>query len=145
MPRSIFTRRCCSRFLGAAGIALGLCLGGSATASAQSPTTPGFDQSAPVGVTLEADRVAIKSALRVDLTFEYATLPLHRGTAGGQTVWYVRRSQATSGYWDALRSSSKAPRTSAPRGPSLQVPAARRFLPRPPLPVPWGVPTTAPT
>jgi hypothetical protein len=25
----------------------------------------------------------------VDLTFEYATLPLYKGWAGGQPVWYV--------------------------------------------------------
>lgn len=57
--------------------------------SAQEAPPAGFDQSAPVGLTLEADRQAITSALRVDLTFEYATLPLYRGTAKGETVWYV--------------------------------------------------------
>ncbi len=68
---------------------VGLGLGGGATASAQAPPPPGVDQSAPVGVTLESSRKAITSARRVDLTFEYATLPLYRGTVGGQTVWYV--------------------------------------------------------
>ena len=78
-----------ARMVSCAGLVLGLGLGAGATASAQAPPAPGVDQSAPVGVTLEADRQAIRSALRVDLTFEYATLPLYRGTAGGQTVWYV--------------------------------------------------------
>ena len=54
-----------------------------------SAQSPGFDQSAPTGLTLERNRETLRSALRVDLTFEYATLPLHRGTVGGQTVWYV--------------------------------------------------------
>lgn len=57
--------------------------------SAQGAPPAGFDQSAPVGLTLEADRQSLTSALRVDLTFEYATLPLYRGKAAGETVWYV--------------------------------------------------------
>ena len=47
------------------------------------------DKSAPVGLTLEKDRQTITSALRVDLTRDFATLPLHKGTANGETVWYV--------------------------------------------------------
>lgn len=66
-----------------------LSLGGVSTVSAQNNAPAGFQQSAPVGLTLETDRQTITSALRVDLTFEYATLPLYRGTAGGETVWYV--------------------------------------------------------
>ena len=31
----------------------------------------------------------IKSALRVDLYHNTGTLPLHKGTCNGQTVWYV--------------------------------------------------------
>lgn len=64
----------------------GLGLGGAPIVSAQ---TAGVDQSAPVGLTLETDRQTITSARRVDLTFEYATLPLYKGSVGGQTVWYV--------------------------------------------------------
>ncbi len=45
--------------------------------------------SAPVGLTLEKDRQTISSALRVDLTRDFATLPLFKGTAQGETVWYV--------------------------------------------------------
>ncbi len=89
MSPSATTRRRCTRSLSAAAIVLGLSLGGAATVSAQTASSPGVDQSAPVGLTLESDRVAIRSALRVDLTFEYATLPLHKGWAGGQPVWYV--------------------------------------------------------
>ncbi len=89
MPRSVTVPRRCSQVLGAAGVVLGLSLAGAATVSAQAPSPSGSDQSAPVGLTLESERETIRSALRVDLTFEYATLPLYRGTAGGQTVWYV--------------------------------------------------------
>jgi hypothetical protein len=64
-------------------------LAGVPTASAQVAAPEGFDQSAPEGLTLESDRETISSALRVDLTFEYATLPLHKGTADGETVWFV--------------------------------------------------------
>ena len=45
--------------------------------------------SAPVGLTLDKDQQTIASALRVDLTRDFATLPLHKGTANGETVWYV--------------------------------------------------------
>ncbi len=45
--------------------------------------------SAPEGVTLDASQQTITSALRVDLTRDFATLPLYEGTAGGETVWYV--------------------------------------------------------
>jgi hypothetical protein len=51
--------------------------------------TGGSSQSAPVGKTLEKNRQTIASALRVDLTRDFATLPLHRGTAKGETVWFV--------------------------------------------------------
>lgn len=46
-------------------------------------------RSAPTGVTLEESNQTITSALRVDLTLDFATLPLHEGTANGETVWYV--------------------------------------------------------
>ena len=136
MPRSIFTRRRCSRFLGTAGIALGLSLGATATASAQTPATPGFDQSAPVGVTLEANRVAIKSALRVDLTFEYATLPLHRGTVGGQTVWYVITDVSSASVARKLRINHAPKLANVPtmcRACSQEVSSANRLLGRAPV------------
>ncbi|MBA2763489.1 MAG: hypothetical protein H0U42_02225 [Thermoleophilaceae bacterium] len=44
---------------------------------------------APTGLTLEKGKQAITSAERVDLTRDFATLPLHKGTAGGETVWFV--------------------------------------------------------
>ena len=74
---------------GVAVLLAGVGLAGMPSASAQVAPPEGFDQSAPVGLTLEADRQTISSALRVDLTFEYATLPLHKGTADGETVWFV--------------------------------------------------------
>ncbi len=89
MPRSFTARHRRSGFLSTAAILLGLSLGSPAVALAQTGSPAGVEQSAPVGLTLESNREALRSALRVDLTFEYATLPLHKGTAGGQTVWYV--------------------------------------------------------
>ncbi len=49
----------------------------------------GVQASAPAGLTLQKNRQTITSALRVDLTRDFATLPLHKGTANGETVWYV--------------------------------------------------------
>ncbi len=54
-----------------------------------SESTAGSSQNAPEGVTLDAANQTITSALRVDLTRDFATLPLYRGTADGMTVWYV--------------------------------------------------------
>jgi len=89
MPRSFAARHRRSGFLSTAAIVLGLSVGSPAVALAQTGSPAGVEQSAPVGLTLESNREALRSALRVDLTFEYATLPLYKGTAGGQTVWYV--------------------------------------------------------
>lgn len=68
-----------------------LVLGGASPAwgLASAAAQEGPNQSAPVGLTLERDRQTITSALRVDLTSDFATLPLYRGTAAGETVWYV--------------------------------------------------------
>lgn len=68
---------------------LGLALLTPTSLVSAQPGSGGVNQSAPVGVTLEADRQTITSALRVDLTLGFATLPLHQGTANGETVWYV--------------------------------------------------------
>jgi len=62
---------------------------GAPAVPAQVTAPAGFDQSAPVGLTLETERQTITSVERVDLTFEYATLPLHKGSVGGETVWFV--------------------------------------------------------
>ena len=53
--------------------------------------------SAPVGLTLDKDQQTITSALRVDLTRDFATLPLHKGTANGETVWYVITDTSDAG------------------------------------------------
>ncbi len=60
-----------------------------ASASSRPESTDAESKSAPVGVTLEKDRQTLTSALRVDLTRDFATLPLHKGTAQGETVWFV--------------------------------------------------------
>jgi len=49
----------------------------------------GSAASAPVGETLDKGKQTITSASRVDLTRDFATLPLHRGTVGDETVWFV--------------------------------------------------------
>jgi len=49
----------------------------------------GSVKSAPVGETLEKEKQTIASALRVDLTRDFATLPLHKGMVDGKTVWFV--------------------------------------------------------
>jgi hypothetical protein len=53
--------------------------------------------SAPAGLTLDKDQQTITSALRVDLTRDFATLPLHKGTANGETVWYVITDTSDAG------------------------------------------------
>ncbi len=52
-------------------------------------TQVGSDKSAPVGLTLPKNRQTITSAIRVDLTRDFATLPLYKGTSDGETVWFV--------------------------------------------------------
>ena len=53
--------------------------------------------SAPVGLTLDKDQQTLASALRVDLTRDFATLLLHKGTANGETVWYVITDTSDAG------------------------------------------------
>lgn len=59
----------------------------SIVASAQDDE--GTTERAPQGETLEKANQTITSASRVDLTRDFATLPLHRGTVGDETVWFV--------------------------------------------------------
>ncbi|MGI8701168.1 MAG: DUF7482 domain-containing protein, partial [Nocardioidaceae bacterium] len=70
------------------GALLGISPVGLSPASAV-PDQLRSDRSAPIGLTLQKDRQTITSALRVDLTRDFATMPLHKGTAQGETVWYV--------------------------------------------------------
>jgi len=63
---------------------LGLSLVATAQEEAGSST-----ERAPMGLTLEKSKQTITSAERVDLTSDFATLPLHEGTVGGETVWFV--------------------------------------------------------
>jgi hypothetical protein len=66
-----------------------LASGGATLAWGSASAVTNQEGSAPVGVTLEKDRQTITSALRVDLTRDFATLPLYKGTALDETVWYV--------------------------------------------------------
>jgi len=66
-----------------------LALAGVTQAGGSAAAQDGSEGSAPVGLTLEKDRQTISSALRVDLTSDFATLPLFKGSAQGETVWYV--------------------------------------------------------
>jgi len=59
-------------------------------------------QSAPEGISLEKSKQTISSALRVDLTRDFATLPLHKGTANGVTVWYVITDSSDAAMADKL-------------------------------------------
>ena len=80
-----------ARLLRTAGFALvaaaAVLSGSILVASAQEEG--GSTERAPMGVTLEKGKQTITSAERVDLTRDFATLPLHQGTAGGETVWFV--------------------------------------------------------
>lgn len=66
-----------------------LALGGATLAPSLANAAPNDSKSAPKGLTLAKNRQTITSAVRVDLTRDFATLPLHKGTAQGKTVWYV--------------------------------------------------------
>jgi len=71
----------------AVGLVVGVAVGVSATAAHSAVREAG--SSTPVGLTLQKDRQTITSALRVDLTRDFATLPLYKGSVGNETVWYV--------------------------------------------------------
>jgi len=59
----------------------------SIVASAQDDE--GSTERAPRGETLKKANQTITSASRVDLTRDFATLPLHKGSVGKETVWFV--------------------------------------------------------
>ncbi|WP_125205995.1 hypothetical protein [Capsulimonas corticalis] len=70
------------------------CVAGSLLALAAAQ--PGFAQTGKSGVTMAGDPrylpeqyFTITSALHVDMMNNSGTLPLHKGTCNGQTVWYV--------------------------------------------------------
>lgn len=60
----------------------------SATPSGSSGSSQGMPQELH-GESLATGKFTLTSAKRVDLTYNYATLPLHRGVADGKTVWFV--------------------------------------------------------
>ncbi len=79
------TRRLIATTSLAALVALGLSL---VVATAQEGSGREL-RSAPTGETLPKDHQTITSARRVDMTRDFATLPLHKGTVRGETVWFV--------------------------------------------------------
>ena len=66
-----------------------LAVGGAVLTSGPASAAPDASDHAPVGITLQKNRQTITSARRVDLTRDFATLPLNKGWAQGKTVWYV--------------------------------------------------------
>ncbi len=79
-------RKSVGRVAAAAALALG---GATLALTPVGAAQAGSGGSAPIGLTLQKDRQTLTSALRVDLTRDFATLPLYKGSANGQTVWYV--------------------------------------------------------
>jgi len=79
------------------------------------PASAAQHGSAPVGLTLEKNRQTITSALRVDLTRDFATLPLHRGTAQGQAVWFVITDVSDASIADRLGVNHAPKLANAPR------------------------------
>ena len=75
--------------LAVVGVTLGVSPAGGSVVGAAPIQQNASEGSAPIGLTLPKNRRTITSALRVDLTRDFATLPLHKGSAGGETVWYV--------------------------------------------------------
>ncbi len=63
--------------------------------------SPGVAQAATSqqlqGRSLPTSNLTLASAKRVDLTLDYATLPLHRGVANGKTVWFVVTDASDAG------------------------------------------------
>ena len=51
----------------------------------------------PTSGVLARDHLTLESAIQVDLSKETVRLPLYRGKAGGQTVWYVLLDASDSG------------------------------------------------
>jgi len=80
-------RRRNSRLAALATIAMLAVLSVSIVASAQDDE--GTTERAPRGETLKKANQTITSASRVDLTRDFATLPLHKGSVGGEAVWFV--------------------------------------------------------
>jgi len=64
---------------------------GAVTQSSHSVATPaaGTAAAAPGSALLPEQKLILKSAKQVDLHHGTVRLPLHRGVAGGKTVWYV--------------------------------------------------------
>ncbi len=69
-------------------IACALILAGPATAQ----------ERAPEGRELSRSKLTLTSAMRADLTRNFARMPLHRGTVGGTTVWFVITDVSDAGW-----------------------------------------------
>ena len=72
------------------GVALALLLGSGGPIGAQNePDRPISASSQEGDEFLPSDKLTMPSILEVNLTRSFATLPLYRGTADGESVWYV--------------------------------------------------------
>ena len=83
--------------LGAVGlviVATGAIVGTQASAGPDQQATKGLGQ---LSGTLPRDHLTLESALNVDLNKETVRVPLYRGKAGGETVWYTLLDSSDSG------------------------------------------------
>src|SRR5262245_20901065 len=92
----ILTRR---RLLGAAALAIAAVAaftGSQAIAGSKSPKASAHGLG-PISGLLPRSHLTVESAIQVDLSKESVRLPLYRGTASGQTVWYVLLDASDAG------------------------------------------------
>jgi hypothetical protein len=83
--------------LGAAGlviVATGAIIGTQASAGSSQQTTKDLGQ---LSGTLPRNHLTLESALNVDLDKETVRVPLYRGKAGGETVWYTLLDSSDAG------------------------------------------------
>lgn len=79
----------------AVGVAVAAVAGQSLAGSGHAPP-PAHGLGRTTGL-LPRDHLTVESALQVDLSKESVRLPLYRGRAGGQTVWYVLLDASDAG------------------------------------------------
>jgi hypothetical protein len=92
----ILSRR---RLLGAAALAIvaaAAVTGSQAIAGSKNPKASAKGLG-PISGLLPRSRLTVESAIQVDLSRESVRLPLYRGSAGGQTVWYVLLDASDAG------------------------------------------------
>jgi hypothetical protein len=92
----ILSRR---RLLGAAALAIvaaAAVTGSQAIAGSKNPKASAKGLG-PISGLLPRSHLTLESAIQVDLSRESVRLPLYRGSAGGQTVWYVLLDASDAG------------------------------------------------